>query len=47
MPERSPHITWIIYCDRGYGPPSGRPRASHPATYRSGTPRVRVPAIAR
>ena len=27
--------------DRGYGRPSGRPRVSHPATYRSGTPQLR------
>ena len=26
-------------CDRGYDRPSGRPRVSDPATYRSGTPR--------
>ena len=34
-------------CDRGYGHPSGRPRVSHPATYRSGAPRVQHPAVAR
>jgi ribose-phosphate pyrophosphokinase len=28
-------------------PPDGRPRVSHPATYRSDTPRVRAPAGAR
>jgi len=35
------------YYNRGYGRPSGRPRVSHPATYRSGTPRVRSPAVSR
>ena len=34
-------------CDRGYGRPLGRPRVSHPATYHSGTPRVRHPVVAR
>jgi len=31
----------------GYGRPSWRPRASAPATYRSGTPRNQHPAVAR
>jgi len=33
--------------DRGYGRPSGRPRVSNPATYRSGTPRLQHPVVAR
>jgi hypothetical protein len=35
----NPGISRIACCDRGYGRPSGRPRVSAPATYRSGTPR--------
>ena len=35
------------YCVRGYGRPYWRPRVSNPATYRSGTPRVQRPVIAR
>ena len=37
----------MVYCDRGYGHPSGRARVSHPATYCSSTPRIRFPAVAR
>jgi hypothetical protein len=33
--------------DHGYGRPSGRPRVSAPATYRSGTPRNQHPAVTR
>jgi hypothetical protein len=33
----NPGISRIACCDRGYGRPSGRPRVSVPATYRSGT----------
>jgi len=40
-------ISWITCCDHGYGRPSWRPRVSAPATYRSGTPRNRHPAVAR
>ena len=34
-------------CDRGYGRSSWRPRVPHPAAYRSGTPRVQHPVVAR
>ena len=34
----SPDISRIACSNRGYGRPSGRPRVSAPATYRSGTP---------
>jgi hypothetical protein len=37
----------MVYCDRGYGHPSGRPRVSHPATYCSSTPRMQNPLLAR
>jgi len=43
----SPDISWITCCDHRYGRPSGRPRVSAPATYRSGTPRNQHPAVAR
>jgi len=43
----SPDISWMVYCDRGYGHPSGRARISHPATYCSSTPRMQNPALAR
>ena len=43
----SPDISRVACCDRGYGRPSGRPRVSDPATYRSGTPRIQLPAVAR
>ncbi len=46
----SPDISYIpptADCDRGYGRPSGRPRLSHLATYRSGTPQVQHPVVAR
>ena len=43
----NPGISRIACCDRGYGRPSGRPRVSAPATYRSGTPRNQHSAIAR
>src|SRR5210317_887976 len=43
----SPDISRIACCDRGYGRPSGRPRASDPATYCSSTPRIQLPAVAR
>jgi hypothetical protein len=33
--------------DHGYGRPSWRPRMSVPATYRSGTPRDQLLAVAR
>jgi len=45
--KASPDISRIACCDRGYDRPSGRPRVSNPATYRSGTPRVQRPVIAR
>ena len=44
---RSPDISRITCCDRGYGRPSWRPRVLAPATYRSGTPRNQHPAVAR
>ncbi len=37
----------MTYCDHGYGRPSWRPRMSVPATYRSGTPRNQLLAVAR
>jgi hypothetical protein len=43
----SPDISQNGCCDRGYARPSGRPRVSDPATYRSGTPRNQHPAVAR
>jgi len=43
----SPDISGITCCDHGYGRPPWRPRVSAPATYRSGTPRNRHPAVAR
>ncbi|MGB6378176.1 MAG: hypothetical protein WBG24_15800 [Syntrophobacteria bacterium] len=43
----NPDVSRIAYCDHGYGRSSGRPRVSHPATYRLGTPRVQLPAVAR
>ena len=43
----SPDISRVACCDRGYDGPSGRPWVSAPATYRSGTPRIQLPAVAR
>jgi len=43
----NPDVSLMAYCDHGYGRPSGRPRVSNPATYRSGTPRIRHPAVAQ
>ncbi len=37
----------MAYYDHGYGRASVRPRVSDPATYRSGTPRIQPPAVAR
>jgi hypothetical protein len=37
----------MAYCDHGYDRPSGRPRLSNPATYRSGTSRIQHPVVAR
>jgi len=35
----NPDVALMAYSDHGYGRPYGRPRASDPATYRSGAPR--------
>jgi hypothetical protein len=43
----NPNISRIVYCDHGYGRPSGRPRVSDPATYCLSTPRIQPPAVAR
>jgi len=37
----------MTYCDHESGRPSWRPRMSAPATYRSGTPRNQLLAVAR
>jgi hypothetical protein len=43
----NPDVSRIACCDRGYDRPSGRPRVSDPATYRSDTPRIQPPAVNR
>jgi hypothetical protein len=45
--ETSPDVSLITCCDREYALPSVRPRVSHLATYRSGTPQVQHPAVAQ
>jgi len=43
----NPHYARATCCDRGYGRPSGRPRVSNLAAYRTSTPQVRVPVVAQ
>jgi hypothetical protein len=45
--KASPDNSRIICSNHGYGRPSGRPRASNPATYCSSMPRIQAPAVAR
>jgi hypothetical protein len=43
----NPDNSGMACSGRGYDRPSGPPRVSAPATYRSGTPRIQPPVVAR